>query len=93
MLAPPHLSTFYDRDWYFLGDRRTLSSEISHVTSIDREVLETGNIHKYFVAQKMSWAAKRVTTRLEDRAYCLMGLFEVNMPLIHGEGERAFFRL
>jgi hypothetical protein len=41
----------------------------------------------------MSWAAGRNTTRLEDEAYCLMGLFDVNMPLLYGEGRKAFLRL
>lgn len=41
----------------------------------------------------MSWASRRETTRTEDMAYCLMGIFEVNMPLLYGEGNRAFFRL
>ena len=41
----------------------------------------------------MSWAAKRRTTRVEDRAYSLLGLFEINMPLLYGEGEKAFLRL
>jgi hypothetical protein len=41
----------------------------------------------------MSWAAKRQTTRIEDLAYCLMGVFGVNMPMLYGEGYRAFIRL
>ncbi|KAI5992016.1 hypothetical protein F5J12DRAFT_461928 [Pisolithus orientalis] len=41
----------------------------------------------------MSWAADRKTTRVEDRAYSLMGLFGVNMPMLYGEGEKAFQRL
>lgn len=41
----------------------------------------------------MSWASGRVTTRVEDQAYCLMGLFDVNMPLLYGEGKKAFARL
>jgi hypothetical protein len=41
----------------------------------------------------MSWAATRTTTRLEDRAYSLLGLFDFNMPMIHGEREQAFIRL
>lgn len=44
-------------------------------------------------AQKMSWAARRVTTRREDQAYCLLGLFSVNMSLLYGEGDNAFLRL
>jgi hypothetical protein len=45
------------------------------------------------VAQRMSWASKRETTRVEDLAYCLMGLFGIYMPMIYGEGQRAFIRL
>ena len=45
------------------------------------------------VAQKMTWAARRRTTRIEDMAYSLLGLFDINMPLLYGEGEHAFYRL
>ncbi|KAK0754454.1 hypothetical protein B0T18DRAFT_386330 [Schizothecium vesticola] len=45
------------------------------------------------VAQKMSWTSRRNTTRVEDAAYCLLGIFGVNMPLLYGEGMRAFLRL
>jgi len=45
------------------------------------------------VGRKMFWAPKRETTRVEDITYCLMGIFNVNMPLLHGEGQRAFTRL
>jgi len=48
---------------------------------------------RFSVAQKMKWASKRTTTREEDIAYCLMGLFDVNMPLLYGEGQKAFYRL
>ena len=41
----------------------------------------------------MSWASRRQTTRVEDMAYCLFGLFEINLPLLYGEGSRAFRRL
>jgi hypothetical protein len=50
-------------------------------------------LRSFSIAQKMSWAARRVTTRTEDEAYALLGVFEVNMPLLYGEGSRAFFRL
>ncbi|KAK3997615.1 heterokaryon incompatibility protein-domain-containing protein [Cladorrhinum sp. PSN332] len=45
------------------------------------------------VAQRMSWMSRRQTTRIEDMAYCLLGVFGINMPLIYGEGTRAFLRL
>lgn len=41
----------------------------------------------------MFWAARRKTTRVEDIAYCLMGMFGIYMPMLYGEGERAFIRL
>lgn len=45
------------------------------------------------VAERMSWASNRKTTREEDRAYCLLGIFDVNIPLLYGEGGQAFQRL
>ena len=51
------------------------------------------SLDSFSVAQRMSWAAGRRTTRVEDEAYSLLGLFGVNMPLLYGEGRRAFFRL
>ena len=45
------------------------------------------------VADRMGWASRRQTTRTEDIAYCLLGIFDVHMPLLYGEGEKAFVRL
>ncbi|EJF60782.1 hypothetical protein DICSQDRAFT_137332, partial [Dichomitus squalens LYAD-421 SS1] len=45
------------------------------------------------VAQRMSWAAGRETTRVEDEAYCLMGIFSINISTLYGEGRQAFYRL
>jgi len=50
-------------------------------------------LSEYPVAVKVSWSAGRQTTREEDRAYCLLGIFNVAMPLIYGEGSGAFRRL
>jgi hypothetical protein len=47
----------------------------------------------YPVAVRISWAAKRTTTRDEDMAYCLLGIFDINMPMLYGEGAKAFLRL
>jgi hypothetical protein len=41
----------------------------------------------------MSWASKRQITKIEDEAYCLMGLFGVHMLPRYGEGMKAFQRL
>jgi hypothetical protein len=50
-------------------------------------------ITDYSVAQMMLWISGRLTARTEDIAYCLVGIFDVNMPLLYGEGWKAFRRL
>src|SRR5271168_2292524 len=66
---------------------------ISEITGIPTNILLGADLEGASVAQRMSWASKRKTTRVEDLAYCLMGMFGINMPLLYGEGERAFTRL
>jgi hypothetical protein len=88
LLAPPTM-IFFDEGWVEIGTKVGLRTLISSITGI-------GNLFSFknaCVAQKMSWASKRKTTRPEDMAYCLMGLFKVNMPLLYGEGGKAFYRL
>ncbi|OCK85758.1 HET-domain-containing protein [Lepidopterella palustris CBS 459.81] len=96
-LIAPKAVTFYRSDWYLLGLRYNLRGQISAITNIDESVLCHGGLERlstFSVAAKLAWAAKRQTTRPEDRAYSLMGLFGVNMPTLYGEGEAAaFFRL
>lgn len=93
-LIAPKTVHFYDRSWNHLGDKASLSNILVNRTGIPTDVLKNTKLPQaYSIAQRMSWAAKRTTTRLEDRAYSLMGLFDVNMPMIYGERERAFIRL
>lgn len=93
-LIAPKTVYFFDRNWNRLGDKTSLSNIIVTRTGIPADVLKNNTPPQACsVAQRMSWAAKRTTKRLEDRAYCLMGLFNVNMPMIYGERERAFIRL
>lgn len=88
LLAPLSV-VFFDKDWIDVGTKASLEEKISEITGIDDFV----NFEAACVAQKMSWASKRKTTRVEDMAYCLLGLFNVNMPPLYGEGEKAFTRL
>jgi hypothetical protein len=95
LIAPAKVE-FYARDWVPFGTKSDLDlhSAISEVTGIDEVMLTGGqNLREVSIAKKMSWASKRVTTRTEDIAYCLIGIFGVNLPLLYGEGERAFIRL
>ena len=83
---------FYDKNWNSIGTRSGLKAHISRATSI--RISDLYNPLGASVAAKMSWASRRQTSRPEDIAYCLLGLFGVNMPLLYGEGEyRAFQRL
>ncbi|KIK26818.1 hypothetical protein PISMIDRAFT_57081, partial [Pisolithus microcarpus 441] len=93
-LIAPNQIVFFNRNWAPIGNKQHLASVLKNITSIPRDVLRDGLVGKRLsVAQIMSWAALRKTTRVEDRAYSLMGLFGVNMPMLYGEGKKAFRRL
>lgn len=93
-LIAPSTIEFYDASWSEIGTKSSISRLLSQITGIRLEVLRGQSLKSCNVAERMSWAAQRGTTRSEDMAYCLMGLFDVNMPLLYGEGEvRAFVRL
>ncbi|KAK6073224.1 HET domain-containing protein [Seiridium cupressi] len=100
LIAPTNVQ-FYNSHWQPVATKTEIPKELMEVTGINelaiifrdrgtdvREVLRS-----LPVSIKMSWAASRVTTRPEDMAYCLLGLFDINMPILYGEGERAFIRL
>ncbi|OIW22535.1 HET-domain-containing protein, partial [Coniochaeta ligniaria NRRL 30616] len=86
---------FYTSAWQFIGTKATLINQIVAATGIgESHLLRTRPLSSASVAQRMSWASKRKTSREEDLAYCLLGVFGVHMPLIYGEGgTAAFFRL
>jgi hypothetical protein len=92
-LIAPRQVEFYNSNWEQIGTKRSLCDSLFHLTGIDQKVLRGADPRYYPVAERMSWVAQRQTTRLEDMAYCLLGLFDVNMPLLYGEGKRSFRRL
>lgn len=93
LLAPREVE-FFAENWTELGTKWSLQKFISDITSIPAAVLlQQKELREYCVAERMSWASKRDTTREEDMAYCLLGIFDINMPLLYGEGRRAFIRL
>jgi len=94
-LIAPHDVRFFNKDWQFIGDKEGYSKTLHSITRIPQNVLTNGLSFttRPCVAQIMSWAADRSTSRVEDRAYSLMGLLDVNMPMLYGEGEKAFERL
>jgi hypothetical protein len=97
LIAPKRLN-FYGPAWQAAGTRHSWAPTISFITGIDMIYLRgegsLSHLHKASFAKRVSWAANRITTRDEDIAYCLMGLLNVNMPLLYGEGgTKAFGRL
>ncbi|KAM0709289.1 hypothetical protein Q7P35_003327 [Cladosporium inversicolor] len=91
LLAPTKLH-FYDSEWSPIASKYELSAELEGITGIPRLALHKFRHDDFCIAEKMSWASRRQTTREEDSAYCLLGLFNVNMPLLYGEGSKAFLR-
>ncbi|KAI1176247.1 hypothetical protein F4777DRAFT_588113 [Nemania sp. FL0916] len=92
-LIAPREVVFYSCDWQAFGTRTELSAILAAITCIDESYLRGRPLDHASVAQRMSWAARRETSRVEDQAYCLLGIFNVNMPLIYGERSKAFRRL
>lgn len=94
MLLPlaPEVVEFYNADWVEIGTKSSLKATLYEITGIDIRVLEGAPASVCNVAHRLSWASTRQTTRVEDMAYSLLGLFDINMPLLYGEGKNAFKR-
>ena len=93
LLAPLDL-VFFSSDWVRIGTKIDLKTPLSQITGVEARFLTGGlDLPLASVAKRMSWISKRATTRLEDIAYCMLGIFDINMPLLYGEGSRAFGRL
>ena len=93
LIAPPFF-LFLSRSWTVLGSRADFAEHLEFATRIPEAVLRLEASHtEYSIAQRMSWFGERKTTRIEDEAYCLLGLFDIHIPPLYGEGRNAFRRL
>ena len=92
-LIAPSTVEFYTMSWEEIGTKQSLRDEIVRITGVASGVFQGYDLSEYHVAEKMSWAASRITTRVEDMSYCLLGIFDIHIPLLYGEGKRAFIRL
>lgn len=93
-LIAPQIVHFFDKNWRPIGNKKSLRKELSAITGIETIVfIDPSQMDTYSIATRMSWASDRTTTRTEDIAYSLLGIFKVNMPLLYGEGSEAFIRL
>ena len=93
-LLAPSILLFLSNSWDVIGSKQTSAALVASITNIDKDVLTfKRSLDEVTVACRMSWAASRRTTREEDEAYCLMGIFGVSFPVIYGERRHAFVRL
>lgn len=98
-LLTPQNMEFYDAEWKFMGTRADLADDLQWVTRIDKTYLtgpsaaREASLRNAIVATKMSWMAGRVTKQVEEIAYSMLGLFNVNLTPEYGEGCKAFMRL
>ena len=96
-LIAPTKVVFYESRWSEIGPLEQVYRDVAKVTRIGENRLAPPNVwrsHRASVAARMSWASRRQTKVEEDLAYCLLGLFNVNMPPLYGEGvTKAFYRL
>jgi len=93
-LLAPEFVEFFSKEKERLGDKESLKQLLNDITGIPLDALQGCHLSKFPVNERMAWAAKRETKRKEDEAYSLLGIFNIHMPLIYGEGrEHAFFRL
>lgn len=85
---------FYSSDWSPIGTKASLISRLSSIMGIDEPVLEDSDLlEEYSLARRMSWASEMTASRVEDFAYALVGLFDVSMSILYGEGQKAFLKL
>jgi hypothetical protein len=92
LIAPASVE-FFAAGGTRLGDKKSLEQEVHQLTGIALKALQGKPLSEFSIAERMSWATKRKTTRKEDEAYCLLGIFDIYLPTIYGEGENAFTRL
>jgi hypothetical protein len=86
------LVEFFSREGKRLGDKRSLERQIHEITGIAVPALQGTSLSQFGVDERLSWVENRQTTRKEDEAYSLLGIFDVYMPHIYGEGRNNAFK-
>jgi hypothetical protein len=93
-LLAPQIVEFYSRDGVRLGNKSSLEQQIAEITDIPTEALRGKSLSRFVPEKIFGWVERRHTKKAEDKAYCLLGVFDVSMLLDYGEGENmAFSRL
>jgi len=90
LIAPASVE-FFSMQGDRLGDKNSLEQQVHEITGIAFQALQRSPLSEFSIIERMSWAQNRRTKREEDRAYSLLGIFDIHMPLIYGEGEKKAF--
>ena len=91
LIAPQYVE-FFCREHLRIGDKKSLEQQLHQITRISIYALRGELLSRFSVAERLSWVQTRSATRKEDMAYSLLGIFDISMPAIYGEGERNAFR-
>lgn len=92
LLAPERVE-FFSREAKLLGDKTTLVHQIHEITKIPTSAVLGRPLSQFSTEERMRWTVGRNTKKVEDKAYCLLGIFDVFMPLIYGERDHSWARL
>jgi hypothetical protein len=93
LLAPAAVE-FFSKERSYIGNKGTLDRTISQITGIDITAIQGRNLSEFGIEERFGWAKRRQTKKPEDKAYSLLGILDISMPIIYGEGEeKAFARL
>jgi hypothetical protein len=93
-LIAPQSVVFFCSNGNRLGDKKTLERLLYEITGIAVSALQGTSLSTFPVEERMSWAENRETEKAEDKVYSLLGLFDISMPVLYGEGEeKALGRL
>lgn len=91
-LLAPRVVEFFSSDGQYLGDKMSLEHELHAITKIPVAALRGAALSGFSIEERMSWSQSRETKLAEDKAYCLLGIFDIHMPLIYGEGQDHAYR-
>ncbi len=87
LLAPDSVE-FFSQEGKRLGDKRSLEQQIHEITRIAVQALHGTPLSQFSINERFQWAEQRQTTREEDWAYSLLGIFDISIPLMYGEGKK-----
>jgi hypothetical protein len=91
LLAPVSVE-FFSKEGEKMGNKKSLERHISKITGIPVKALQGNPLSSFTIAERISWQESRETKREEDKAYSLLGICNVHMPLIYGEGRDSAFK-